>query len=291
MSLRAPTTGARRLVAPIDIYTLLLNFISFGSGSSGNCYYFYNDTDTLMVDAGTGVRLLKRNFSVYGLSLSRVSNILITHDHADHVKSVGSISHSLGIPVWATAKTHEGIQHNYSAHRKVASELRRTIEPGQTYSVGAFGVTPYPVPHDSMDCVAFRIEYQGMTLCVLTDVGHVTDELKPLVGAADHLIIEANHDSEMLMAGPYPEYLKARIAGGAGHLSNHHCADLLREQAGDRLRNVWLCHLSEENNHPELARKTVEAALRDRYGAAGGPALHVLPRRVPSPVYTLEGGA
>lgn len=267
----------------------MLKLICFGSGSSGNCYYLYTESDALMIDAGVGVRLLKKQFRDYGLSLSSVRHVLVTHDHADHVKSIGSLSRDYGLPVYATHRVHVGIEKNYCVRCKISQERVKVIEKGEPFRVGEFEVTPFGIPHDSMDNVGYSIQHGDVNFCIMTDVGHVTDEMKPFIGKANYLVIEANHDEEMLMAGTYPAHLKKRIMSDTGHLSNHNCGVALAENATGRLRHVWLCHLSEENNHPELARITVEEVLRS-YGIIAGKdfELDVLKRKTPSGPWELK---
>lgn len=239
----------------------MLKFISFGSGSSGNCYYLYTDNTGLIIDAGIGIRRLKKFFTDYGLSLAHIKNIIITHDHADHVKAVGALSNTLNLPVYTTKPVHEGIKRNYCVRKKINAENIRIIEAGDSITLDDFHIMSFHVPHDSMDNIGFNIEYKGTTFCLMTDIGHITNDMAQAVNNADYLIIEANHDTDMLLHGPYPEYLKQRITGGNGHLSNILCAHTLKEFASKKLKHVWLCHLSQENNHPELARKTVEIEL------------------------------
>lgn len=267
----------------------MLKFISLGSGSSGNSYYLFTDTDGLLIDAGVGIRTMKKWFRDYGINMSMVHNILITHDHADHIKCVGSISHECNIPVYTTATVHEGIYRNYCVTKKVSADLKRVVEKGQTYEVGEFKVTPFGVPHDSMDNVGYEIECEGVTFCIVTDAGEITDEIKPHISNADYLVIEANHDEEMLEKGPYSEHLKRRIKSVTGHLSNTNCGKALAENMTEKLKQVWLCHLSEENNHPELARKTVETVLGG-YGIVVGKdlQLEVLRRKTPTGIYELK---
>ena len=266
----------------------MLRFISFGSGSSGNCYYLYTENDGLLVDVGVGIRTLKKHFRDYGLSLSRVHHLLITHDHADHIKSVGSLSYDQHLPVYATKAVHAGIDRNYCVQRKVADELRRYVVAGETMQIGDFSVTPFSVPHDASDNVGYQIVADGTVFCVMTDVGSVTPDMAQYVQRAQYLVIEANHDPEMLMQGPYPQHLKVRIQSDTGHLSNVACGEAIAQNMSEHLRHVWLCHLSEENNHPELARKTVQQVLRS-YGIVAGKdfGLDVLKRTVPSGIYEL----
>ena len=266
----------------------MIRFCSLSSGSSGNCYYLYTENDSLMIDAGLGIRAIKKCFREYGFSLAKVGNILVTHDHADHVKAVGLVCRDFHTNVYATRLVHEGIANNYCVRAKIAVEHQRLVEKGVPFTLGDFRITPFGVPHDSCDNVGYRIECGGVSFCLMTDAGSLTEEMASMIGDTDYLVIEANYDEEMLAGGPYPQHLKVRIAGQRGHMSNRDCAKAIAENATSRLKRVWLCHLSEENNHPELARKTVEQVLRS-YGIVAGKdfALEVLKRKVPSGVYEL----
>ncbi|MBR5988733.1 MAG: MBL fold metallo-hydrolase [Prevotella sp.] len=266
----------------------MLRFISFGSGSSGNCYYLSTATDGLIIDIGVGIRTLKKQFREYGISLNSVRHIFVTHDHADHIKSVGSFSHDYHVPVYATRLVHQGIDHNYCVQRKVAEDMKMVMETNKPVQVGEFLVRSFPVPHDASENVGYEIQVEGVTFVIITDMGSVTEDIKEAISRANYLVIEANHDIEMLKNGPYPEYLKKRILSGSGHLSNTDCGHALAENITEGLRHVWLCHLSEENNHPELARKTVETILRS-YGIIPGKDinLEVLRRKTPTGIYEL----
>ncbi len=267
----------------------MLKFISFGSGSSGNCYWLSTETDAIIIDIGVGLRGLRKHSREYGVSLQQVHQVLITHDHADHIKSVGSFSADFKLPIYATREVHSGINRNYCVAKKVAKELTFYVEKGQTITLGSFQVTPFGVPHDSMDNVGYFVEAGGTNFCLITDAGMVTDEMKTFISRAHHLVIEANHDEEMVKNGPYPQFLKDRILSGTGHLSNRSCGETIAQNMSEGLRHVWLCHLSEENNHPELARKTVESVLRS-YGIIVGTdlQLEVLKRSTPTGPFELE---
>lgn len=267
----------------------MLRFISFGSGSCGNCYYIYTKDFGILIDVGIGIKRLKKYFMDYGLSLKSVRCILITHDHADHVKSVGIISNSLNLPVYTTARVHEGIKNNYCVRKKIGEGNIRIIEKGATFNLGDFTVTTFGVPHDSLENIGFKISLGDRTFCLMTDIGHITEELEHLISETDYLVIEANHDEEMLLTGPYPEYLKMRVHGESGHLSNKECGKALKNNATSRLKHVWLCHLSQENNHPELARKTVELALNSSARIDGKAIpVDVLKRNTASNIYDLN---
>ena len=266
----------------------MLKFISFGSGSSGNCYYFSAGSEGLLIDAGIGMRTLKKYLHDYNIRLDEIKNILITHDHADHIKAVGVLSADYNMPVYATREVHNGITRNYCVHKKIPSENTKVIEKDVRIKVGDFYITPFSVPHDSSGNVGYCIESGDTVFCLMTDVGHVTDEMKKYISMSDYLVLEANYDQEMLRVGNYPQYLKDRIASDRGHLSNTDCGEALANNATEKLKKVWLCHLSEENNHPVLAQKTVEQVLRS-YGIIAGKdfEVEVLKRKSASEMYEL----
>ncbi len=265
-----------------------VRFYSFGSGSSGNCYLLQTEDDALLIDVGVGLRGLKKDFRTYGINVSLIHNVLITHDHADHIKSVGAFSSEHNVPVYATQKVHKGIFRNYSVSKKIPNPLIRNIEYDTPFTVGAFTVVPFNVPHDSSDNVGYFIEACDTNFCLITDAGHVTDTMRHYISRAKNLVIEANHDIEMVICGSYPQFLKDRILSPTGHLSNKDCAEALGNNMSEMLKKVWLCHLSEENNHPELARKTVQAILRS-YGIIAGIdfQLEVLKRNSPMGPFVL----
>ena len=267
----------------------MLQFISFGSGSSGNSCLLFTENEGLLIDAGIGVRTLRKHLREYGIPLSKINNILITHDHADHVMSVGSLSRDFQLPVYTTEKVHKGIYGNWCVKHKIAQSLQKVIEKGQTFRLGDFEITPFEVPHDSTDNVGYKIVAQGVCFCLMTDIGIITDEMKTVIAEAQYLVIEANHDEEMLKNGPYSQHLKGRILGPRGHLSNTDCGKAIAENATSKLKHAWLCHLSDENNHPELARITVEQVLRS-YGIIIGKDFEadVLRRKLPTGPWELK---
>ena len=268
----------------------MLKFISFGSGSSGNCYYFSAGSEGLLIDAGIGIRTLKKYLHDYNIKLDEIKRILITHDHADHIKAVGVLSTDYNMHVYATKEVHNGIMRNYCVHKKIPASNTKVIEKNVRIKVGDFFVTPFTVPHDSSDNVGYCIESEGIVFCLMTDAGHVTDEMKKYISMSDYLVLEANYDEEMLRVGNYPQYLTERIASDRGHLSNKDCGEALANNATEKLKKVWLCHLSEENNHPVLAQKTVEQVLRS-YGIIAGKdfQLEILKRKSASELFEIDG--
>lgn len=261
-----------------------MKFISFGSGSSGNCYYLLEDGIGLIIDAGIGIRSFKKYFREYGFTYPTLKAILVTHDHTDHVKAVGALSGEYNLEVFATEEVHKGILNNYYTHKKVRPELCRTYLPGDDWSIGPFHITTFTVPHDASHNCGYFIETATTNFCFITDAGSFTPEMISFIRRARNLVVEANYDAAMLDEGPYPLHLKKRIKAPTGHACNAETARILEENLAATTENIWLCHLSEENNHPELARKTIAQAL-ERSDCKSQ--LHVLRRRIPSGPFEL----
>lgn len=268
----------------------MFKFISFGSGSSGNCYYLYTENTGVLVDVGIGIRKLKNFFHDYGLDfIGGIDAILVTHDHADHVKSVGSISKKLELPVYATRMVHSGMDKNVCMRNKLQQDKRRYVEPCTSFCVGDFCITPFVVPHNSTENVGYTIKCGDIVFTLLTDVGHITEEISAVIRNSDYLVIEANYDGQMLETGPYPYYLKEKIRSGHGHLDNVFCGKALADNYTPRLRHVWLCHLSEENNKPEIAYECVAGALENIGVRVGGDLqVDILRRKLATGVFSLE---
>ena len=242
---------------------------SFGSGSSGNSYYLWYRGQGLIIDLGLSLRAFKKHFRTYGLSFGQVLGVLVTHDHTDHVKAVGAMSTELHLPVYTSQGVHEGIARNRFVTKKVQAEQKRILQQGETQEIGPFSVTPFAVPHDSADNNGYLIRFGEHTLCLITDAGEVTEEMGRYLAQAENIIIEANYDPKMLENG---------------HLCNSAAGDALRQYSPNGLRRVWLCHLSEENNHPELARAAVRQALESCGHTLEGETavlLHPFRRQVP----------
>ena len=266
----------------------MLHFFSLGSGSCGNCYYISDGEIAILIDAGVGIRRFKRNMRDYGIKVSNIKAILNTHDHADHIKAVGHISNEINVPVYTTETIHNSIKNNFNAIRKINNEHIRHIEELSPFNIGSFKITAYKIPHDSTENVAYKIEHEGKTFSIMTDVGAPTENVNKIITQSNYLVIEANYDDVMLRNGKYPQHLKERITCGTGHMSNKQTADTLAQNFHEGLSHIWLCHLSEENNHPELARKTIEFHLRG-YGLIEGTDynLTVLKRKIPTGPFEL----
>lgn len=268
----------------------MFKFISFGSGSSGNCYYLGTEDEAIIIDSGIGIRMLKKRMAEYGLRTSKLLGVLVTHDHFDHVKSVGLLSDAYNLPVYATEEVYQGIMRNLKMTHKVSELRKKVIEKDTTFKLGGFEITAFQLPHDSLENVGYSIKYKGeIVFSVMTDVGTVTDNVKQCIQRSNYLVFEANYDLDMLRMGRYPETLKDRIMSGTGHLSNAECADALAECWHEGLKHVWLCHLSEENNHPQIAQMAVTQRLAEvGEHVLQTTAIDVLKRTVPTGPFEIE---
>jgi phosphoribosyl 1,2-cyclic phosphodiesterase len=240
--------------------------IALQSGSNGNCVFVEAGGVRLLVDAGLSGRTVERRLGERGLSPAGLTAVLVTHDHVDHVKCAGVYARKWGVPVYATAGTLAAARGRFDLGRIADA---RTFAAGDVLAIGELRVETIPTPHDGTDGVGYALEHRGARLGVLTDLGHPFAGLAEVVAGLDGVFLESNHDVRMLAEGPYPAYLKRRIRGPGGHISNDEAADLL-DGAARRGRLRWAClaHLSAENNTPEIALATSRARLGDRIGLA-----------------------
>lgn len=265
-----------------------IKFISLASGSSGNCYYVGADQYGFLIDAGISVRSIKKGLTEVGINMNQIKALFITHDHADHIKAAGYLGEKMGIPVYTTQAIHQGMNHNYCMAQKISTS-GRYLQKQHPIQIEDFTIEAFEVPHDGTDNVGYYIRTSDKALCFVTDLGEITPLVAEYIQKSNYLVIESNYDEEMLKMGPYPAYLKARIASKNGHLSNTTTANFLAEHTPPQIEYIWLCHLSKDNNHPELAYKTVELKLRDKGIIVGKDVqLCALKRGTPSLLYELE---
>ena len=265
-----------------------LIFFSLASGSSGNCYYLGTPEYGILIDAGISVRTIKKVLKDRSVDLSQIMGVLVTHDHADHIKTVGYLGEKLNIPVYATEGVHKGIEKSRYVEETLNAS-KRIIEKEKPFKIKDFEITAFSVPHDSTDSVGYHIVCGDQRFTIATDVGHITDTVGKYICMANHLVLEANYDEEMLKYGTYPPFLKERVASPTGHLSNRDAAEFLATHYTPELKDIWLCHLSRDNNHPELAHKTVDIRLFEEGIRVGKDVqLVALKRSTPSDVYEFE---
>lgn len=256
------------MVEEVDAETLrrapLVRFMSFGSGSSGNCAFLTDGSTGLIIDAGVDPDHVERSLARHGYSMDCVRGILLTHDHGDHVRYVYKLARAhQHLRVYCTPKAFNGIMRRHSIARRL-KDYFQAIYKEFPFKIGDWEVTAFDVSHDGSDNAGFFLVNGPQRIAVATDLGCITPRVSYYMSQARNIVIEANYDAAMLAAGPYPEFLKARIAASSGHLDNVVTADFVAGLygAGPLLQRVYLCHLSHDNNTPHTALEAVERALR-----------------------------
>lgn len=241
-----------------------LNFISFGSGSSGNCAYIGDSDGGLLIDAGVDAATVEEELRRNGIGLDHIRGILLTHDHSDHVRYVYTLVRKRPwISVYCTPRVMNGMLRRHNISRRI-KDYHRAIYKEHPFQVGGFEVTAFEVMHDGSDNAGFFITHGRHRMAVATDLGCVSERADYYMSRANYLMIEANYDDAMLTAGTYPEYLKARIRSANGHLCNDVTAEYVGRVYSREMRHIFLCHLSKDNNTPALALHAVESALAAR---------------------------
>ena len=236
------------------------------SGSNGNSALISSSTTYILVDAGISCRELCKRLKAVGQDPYSLSAILITHEHADHVSGLRVLAKKLNVPVFITGATHQAWAKGW---RDENGELPRIgkleiISSGHTFQVGDVAITPFTIPHDAADPIGFTFRAEGVKVAVATDLGYLPLSVMDHLRGTEVLVIESNHDLEMLRGGPYPWSVKQRVMSRVGHLSNEALAEFFSRDYDGHAAYVVLAHLSEQNNHPEVARRAAEYALGTR---------------------------
>jgi len=233
-----------------------MRFASLGSGSEGNALVVESDGTRVLIDCGFGVRETATRLARLGLAPDSIAAILVTHEHSDHVGGVPAFAARHGIPVWATFGTLSAI-----AARIGGMEGVYGFDSHDAFAIGALSIAPFPVPHDAREPVQFVVGDGARRLGVLTDIGASTPYVEASLSGCDALVIECNHDLELLAGSDYPYPLKKRIAGPFGHLHNEAAAGIVERIDTSKLQHVVAAHLSQQNNTPDKARAALSAAL------------------------------
>ena len=243
----------------LDLFSHLHSFelCSFGSGSSGNCYFVGNAESALLVDAGLNGRNIVKALQESGKNIRQIQGILITHDHIDHIKGLPDLTQRFNVPVYVTARSWEAILNNRYT-RNVRPGCIRIIEAEKPFHIGSFSITPFPVDHDAADAHGFHISNSHSSLSIATDLGTINPIAEKYLKASHFMVLESNYDEQMLREGPYPQYLQDRIRSNKGHLSNDQTADFLSKNHHPNLKQVFLAHLSEHNNSPEKVSESLQ---------------------------------
>ncbi|HSH20091.1 MAG TPA: MBL fold metallo-hydrolase [Draconibacterium sp.] len=246
----------------------MLEICAIASGSNGNCYYIGNEKDAVLVDAGISCKQILIRLKERNLNPSKIKAVFVTHEHSDHMRGVRGISKKMQIPIYLTAKTF------YGAYRNLRPDQPKLFAPGDVIEIGEFSVHSFNKNHDASEPVSFRVQFENKNVGVFTDIGEACENVTQHLQICDGLFLESNYDEKMLWEGSYPYFLKQRVASSIGHLSNKQALELLQNYAGEKLKCVFLSHISKENNTPEIARDSMmeltskfEVKLTSRYEA------------------------
>ena len=237
-----------------------MRLVSIASGSSGNCIYIGSESTHLLVDVGISNKKTEAGLNQIGLTGRDIDGILITHEHSDHIQGLGVISRKYGIPIYATPGTIEALK-SIKTLGAVDESLYHEINADGIFTIKDMEINPMKISHDAAQPVAYRFRNGDRNAAVATDMGMFDDYTVSCLQGMDTILLEANHDVNMLQVGPYPYQLKRRILGDRGHLSNELSGQLLKRIAHEKLQGVVLGHLSKDNNIPELAYETVRVEL------------------------------
>ncbi len=262
-----------------------MRMCSIASGSSGNCIYVGSDATHLLIDVGISGKRTEAGLQELGLSGRDLDGIFITHEHSDHISGLKVLARKYEIPLYATGGTIDAIRKTKNGG-EIDSELWVEVKEDQRFTLKDLTVYPMRISHDASQPVAYRISYGSQRVAVCTDLGEYNDYTVECLKGLDAILLEANHDVNMLQVGPYPYHLKQRILGKRGHLSNENSGRLLSRILHDGLKYISLGHLSQENNLPELAYEAVrmEITMGDNPYSAEDFQIQVARRSEISPV-------
>ena len=240
-----------------------MKLYSIASGSSGNCIYVGEEDRGVLVDAGISMKRICEGLNGESISPEQIEGILITHEHSDHISGLGPLLRKYEIPVYGTEKTLQSILSS-DKMKKVNTDLFFPVLADKPVKIKDMEIMPFSISHDAADPVCYTIERAGKKVSVATDMGNFSDYTVSHIAKSDAMLLEANHDINMLQVGRYPYHLKMRILGYRGHLSNDNTARLIERVLHDKLQYVVLGHLSQENNLPDLAYRTVKYELEQQ---------------------------
>lgn len=243
-----------------------LRFSPLFSGSSGNATYAGCDGGHLLVDAGVSCSRIKQELERIGVRPETLSGILVTHEHIDHIRGVGVLSRKYDLPVYATPGTWAAMEDKLGG---IAAKNIRVFDPAEDFYLGGMNVQAFEIPHDAAQPVGYTLSVAGARLSIATDIGYVRESWLAAVAGSSAVVLESNYDPDMLKAGPYPYALKQRILGRRGHLANADAGRAAVELIRRGARQIVLCHLSKENNFPELAERTCLYELEEAGIVAG----------------------
>ncbi|AKL97330.1 metal-dependent hydrolase, beta-lactamase superfamily I [Clostridium aceticum] len=262
-------------------------FCSLASGSSGNCHFLTNEEEHLLIDAGLSGKKIQGRLQEVGFDAKSITGILVSHEHNDHICGVGVLSRRFNVPIYANEATWEAMKDKIG---NIASENIKLFETEKPFFIGKLKVLAYSTSHDAAEPVGFTFESSHAKISVATDLGFVNKGIIDKIKNSNLVVLEANHDEDMLKAGSYPYYLKRRILSDIGHLSNEAAGNAIVDLVKKDVKNVLLAHLSKENNFPELAMITVKGILqRHEINIGEDVSIDLAYRDKASTVYAFEG--
>jgi len=226
------------------------------SGSSGNCALVATEKVRLLIDAGLSFREICRRLQAVGQDPQELDAVLISHEHSDHIAGLRQLTKKTKAPIYLTGMTRDAIDW------KDLNPTIETFQAGQRIAIGDLEIDTFTIPHDAIDPVMFCVRWEGIKAGYVTDLGYMPDSIKHQIRGCDMLVLESNHDLEMLKVGPYPWFVKQRVMSRVGHLSNNAVSDFLEQDFDAKPRVLVLAHLSENNNHPEIARLGAQESLK-----------------------------
>lgn len=235
-------------------------FCSLSSGSSGNSQYIETDKMKILVDAGLSGKRTQELLKSIDVDPSEIDCILVTHEHKDHVKGAGILSRRFDIPIYANKLTWESMREDLG---KIKDENIKIFNSDSDFELGDLGILPFKISHDSAEAVGYNFYNKNKKISLLTDLGCIDDKIRNTIKNSNLLMIESNHDKDMLKIGTYPWFLKQRVSGEFGHLSNEDAGNLIAQVICGKNESILLGHLSRENNFPELAYQTVANILNE----------------------------
>lgn len=263
----------------------MLKFCSLYSGSTGNSLFLESSNSKILIDSGVSAKKIVDGLSSINVDINDIDAILVTHEHSDHVQSLGTISKKFNIPVYATHKTWDAMP---GQKDKISSSNIKYFNANEDFEIGDFKIHSFLIPHDATEPCGFNFLYDDKKLSIATDLGHVTNSIMDSLEGSNFLMLEANYDPEVLKCSRYPYLLKTRIAGPNGHLPNNLAGKTIAHLINSGLEGVTLGHLSKENNFPELAYNTVIEELRFNNCSTDSISLNVANRDCPTDVLDIS---
>ena len=245
----------------------------------GNCLYVESDNTKLLIDAGVSLKKIEKGLDTIDVSPSSIDGILVTHEHSDHIQSLGNLSKKFNLPVFANSETFDAMPKQTD---KISTENINKFKIKQKFSINDIEITPFAIPHDAANPCGFNISCNDDKISIATDIGHMTNEILKQLEGSKFVLLESNYDTEVLKLSKYPFSLKQRIAGPNGHLSNEIASKVINYLLHDNLKIAMLGHLSKESNFPELAYQTMVNELINSNSDVSKLSLSVASRNEPS---------